>query len=84
MSVRMRTVNQCIQYLKEIDPSTCIGPGFLRRRIKDGSIPFVRAGNRKLIDLSNLISYLSTGESIDRFKSEELSNRPASMKRIDL
>lgn len=56
---RMRTLDECFRELKEIDPKTSISKYFIRRLALSGAIPTVMAGNKRLINLDGLISYLS-------------------------
>ena len=46
--------------LKRIDPDTAITPYFIRTMVLDGTIPHVRAGNKRLINLDTLLEYLAT------------------------
>jgi len=84
MEVQMRTIKQAAQHLKEMDPSTCIGEGFIRRRILDGSLPHVKAGNRKLIDLSVLYEFLSRGMIQEASSVQDIADiRKYKMRNID-
>lgn len=56
---RMRTIQQCVSYLKEQDPGSCIGEWRVRKIIKQGKIPVIHAGNKALVNLDKLLSYLS-------------------------
>lgn len=56
---RMRTVQQCAKYLKEQDPECCIGEWCIRKMIAREEIPVLKSGKRFLVNLDNLLKYLS-------------------------
>lgn len=58
MTPRMRTIQEAAAELKRIDPDTAITPYFIRTMVLDGTIPHVRAGNKRLINLDTLLEYL--------------------------
>lgn len=60
---RMRTAQQCANYLKENDPECCIGEWTIRKMIKQNKFPTARSGTRILINLDQLLNYLANGES---------------------
>lgn len=70
---RMRTIKQAIAELKEADSSTAFTESALRRAITSGDIPHIRAGNKILVNLDTVESYLS-GEliSADKLQSDKL------------
>ena len=55
---KMRTPAGCVAYLKEQDPDCAITEHYIRRLIKTGQLPSVRAGVKYLVDVDKLISYL--------------------------
>ena len=59
MTPRMRTIQEAAAELKRIDPDTAITPYFIRCMVLDGTIPHVRAGNKRLINLDTLLEYLA-------------------------
>lgn len=59
MSARMRTIAEAIQEVKNIDPQTALPLTALRRMIKTGELPSVRAGCKYLVNLDTLFEYLS-------------------------
>ena len=70
---RMRTIKQAIAELKAADNSTAFTESALRRAITSGDIPHIRAGNKILVNLDTVESYLS-GELItaDKLQSDKL------------
>lgn len=83
--VRMRTVQAAAAYLREQDPNTAIGAGWISRRISDGSLPVVWAGTRRLINLDTLEAYLAGGQPVlpSVISNNDNDFRPARMRRID-
>ena len=59
---RMRTMPECIQMLKELDPDTALTLTALRRKVKCGEIPSVKIGNKRLINFDMLVDILNTSE----------------------
>lgn len=57
--MRMRTINDAFDYVKEIDPNTALTKTALRRLVITGAIPSTRIGQKYLISLENLEAYLS-------------------------
>ena len=82
MIARMRTVRQAVEYLRQGDKMTAIGETFLRRRIKDGSLPVVYAGKKALINLDTLDAFLC-GQTFKPDKEEPDDYRPVRMRRIE-
>lgn len=60
MTPRMRTIHEAAAELKRIDPGTAVTPYFIRCMVLDGTIPHVRAGTKRLINLDKLLEYLAT------------------------
>jgi hypothetical protein len=56
---RMRTINEAFRAIKQADPETALTPFAIRRLILTGSIPFISAGNKYLLDLDALENYLA-------------------------
>lgn len=59
MTPRMRTIQEAAAELKRIDPNTAITPYFIRCMVLDGTIPHVKAGTKRLLNLDILLSYLN-------------------------
>jgi len=56
---RMRTIAEAIREVKKADPQTAFTQTALRRMIKTGEIPSIRAGSKYLVNLEVLFDYLS-------------------------
>jgi len=59
MLARMRTISEAIKEIRETDPQTALTQTALRRMVKIGEIPSVRAGCKYLVNLDTLFEYLS-------------------------
>ena len=59
MAARMRTINEAILEIQEIDPQTAFTQTALRRMIKTGEIPSVKIGAKYLVNLDTLFDYLN-------------------------
>lgn len=80
---RMRTISAAVAFLHEQDPETVIGEGFIRRRIKDGSLPCIHAGRTQLINLEALETFLTGGWPIPKPAQDNDDLRPVKCRRID-
>ena len=56
---RMRTIAEAIQEVKKVDPHTAFTPTALRRMVKTGELPSIKAGAKYLINLDILFDYLN-------------------------
>lgn len=61
---RMRTIQEAHRCLKEMDHGTAMTPYAIRRLILNGEIPCIKAGNKYLLDMDNLESYLNNPQAI--------------------
>ena len=59
MTPRMRTIQEAAAELRRIDPHTAVTPYFIRRLVLSGTIPHVKAGNKRLVNLDTLLEYLA-------------------------
>lgn len=57
--MRMRTIAEAIDYMHQVDPETALTKNALRVLIRDGAIPAIRIGNKSLISLETLESFLA-------------------------
>jgi len=57
---RMRTIEQCVNLIKEIDPHTAITDWFIRCLVRDSKITFINTGKKILVNFDNLISFLNS------------------------
>ena len=60
MPPRMRTIQEAAAELRKIDPGTAVTPYRIRQLVLDGTIPHVKAGNKRLVNLDTLLHYLET------------------------
>lgn len=60
MPPRMRTIQEAAAELRKIDPGTAVTPYRIRQLVLDGTIPHVKAGNKRLVNLDTLMHYLET------------------------
>lgn len=61
---RMRTIKQCFEYFKEVDPESSISEYYLRSLVKQNKIAYFKTGSKFLINLDKLIDYLN-GETVE-------------------
>ena len=54
----MRTAEGAYNYILEQDPGTAVSLHFIRMLIKQGKIRHIKAGNRFLINVNELLDYL--------------------------
>ena len=66
MPPRMRTIGEAAAELRKIDPGTAVTPYRIRQLVLDGSIPHVKAGNKRLVNLDTLLHYLETAPAPER------------------
>jgi len=65
---RMRTIKKALAELKLSDPSSCITENFIRGMVRENKIRTIKAGNRFLLnqsDLEDLIQTMSQPEIIN-------------------
>ena len=62
----MRTIKQAIAELKEKDSNTAFTESALRRAVSSGDIPHIKAGNKVLVNLDTVESYLNGTLSNDK------------------
>ncbi|MEJ8728505.1 DNA binding domain%2C excisionase family [uncultured Clostridium sp.] len=58
--MRMRTIEQAADYVREHDPGTALTKTAIRRKVLSGEIPSTRAGKKYLLDLDTLEKFLFT------------------------
>lgn len=56
---RVRSINQVAAFFQERDPDTAITNSAIRKAVKDGAIPSVSIGTRKLIVLEDVAHYFN-------------------------
>jgi len=59
MLPRMRTISEAAAWLREADPDTAFTQTALRRLVVTGQLPCVRVGQKYLVNLDAVESFLS-------------------------
>lgn len=60
---KIRTIAEAIEELKRLDPETAITARFIKEGIADGKIPVIRVGNKVLVNMANIFTFLE-GEAV--------------------
>lgn len=76
---RMRTAAKVAAEIKALDPETEVTEYFIRQIIKAGSIPVVKAGNKFLVNLNDVLDLLRMGSD----QQETEINNLGGIRRID-
>lgn len=58
---RLRTIPKAIEEIKTVDPNTALTLRALRRMVNNGEVKTINIGNKHLINLDELMDFLSTG-----------------------
>ena len=58
MKLRFRTIKQCVQEIKTIDPDTALSEWYIRALCKNGKIQYLANGTKSLVNLDSLIQFL--------------------------
>lgn len=58
----VRTIKGALEELKAIDPNTSITLYAIRKMVKQNKIPYIKTGNKILINMDNLIHYIEGKE----------------------
>lgn len=63
---KIRTIPQCLVEIKSLDKDSAVTENFIRLLCKSGKVKHFKSGNKYLVNLDNLLSYLNyTQEDID-------------------
>lgn len=57
--VKLRTLSEAYDYIKEQDPKTALTPWALRLMIVSGEVPCIKSGRKYLVDMDGLFDYLT-------------------------
>lgn len=63
--MRMRTIDQCAEFVRSQDPETALTKTALRTLVTSGRIPSVRVGQKYLVSLEALEAYLIGGQAVE-------------------
>ena len=55
----MRTINEALKQIKELDPQSALTYNALRRLCEDGKVKHIMSGSKTLINFDDLILFLS-------------------------
>lgn len=58
---RMRTAAKVLEEIKKLDPDTELSLHYVRMMIRDEVVPVFCIGNKKLVNVDDVITYLETG-----------------------
>lgn len=58
----VRTIKGALEELKAIDPNTSVTLYAIRKMVKQNRIPYIKTGNKILINMDNLIHYIEGKE----------------------
>jgi len=78
--MRMRTIKQAIDEIKQFDPNTAISERAIRRLVTTSMIPSVKIGCKYLLSMESLEKYLTNGETAQENTSYGVI-RPVNIKR---
>ena len=57
--IKLRTLSEAYDYIKEQDPGTSLTPWALRLMVVSGDVPCIKTGKKYLIDMDGLLEYLT-------------------------
>lgn len=57
--LKLRTINETVKQIKELDPATSVTYNFIRKLCKDNKIKYIKCGNKILINYDDLMNFLS-------------------------
>lgn len=55
---RIRTIQQCLNEIKSLDPCTAVTENFIRTLCKNNQVKHFKSGSKYLVNLDNLLDYL--------------------------
>lgn len=59
--MRMRTIRETAAYFKRLDPDTAITECAIRRMVRNGKLPYAKAGTKYLVSLDVVSNYFLKG-----------------------
>ncbi len=71
---KMRTIQELVQEIKQLDNDTQITVSAIRRLVKENRIKSVRVGNRTLINLEHCIDYLNNPDDFNEIDRKDTQN----------
>ena len=79
LMIRIRTIKEAITEIKDKDPMTKFSEHNLRRMLKEGVLPYFKAGNRSLINMDLLEQYLANPIGL-----QTINNNVTGIRRIEV
>lgn len=64
LTVELRTIRQAVAEIKAKDPNTAMTENFLRMLLDNNRIPYTPNGNRRLVVVANVESFLRQGKAV--------------------
>ena len=64
LSIRIRTIAGAVKEMKNDDPGTHVTESYLRRLVKEGTIPYGMDGTRVLVNVDTVQEYLLSATAI--------------------
>jgi hypothetical protein len=55
----MRTIQECLKVIKDLDPDTAVKESFLRRILEANRVRHFKSGNKYIVDLTDLLRVLN-------------------------
>ena len=77
---RMRTAAGIVAELKAMDPDTGVTEYFVRRMMREGVLPVVRAGSKTLVNLDDVLALLHSGTA----QPDPTPTAPGGIRRLDV
>lgn len=77
---RMRTAAGIVAELKAMDPDTGVTEYFVRRMVRDGTLPVVWAGSKALVNLDDVLALLHHGTA----QPDPIPTAPGGIRRLDV
>ena len=75
---RMRTIAGAAAVLREIDPDTTVTPYRIRAWVLDGTLPHIRAGTKRLVNVDYVLTMLA-GDT-----TPKATDPPSGIRRVDV
>ena len=76
---RMRTAARVLEEIKKLDPETELSLHYVRQMIHDEMVPVLCVGNKKLVNVDDVITYLETGVPVT---PKPVPDRSGSIRRV--
>ena len=81
---RMRTRDQAMAQLRQDDPNTATTRFALERLIKSGELPYIKVGNKILINYDLFLEYLRTGAAVKSETVEISDSYSGTIRRVSI